>query len=61
VSTSKQRDDIYSWGPFGLPIDYADELVRDIKRLREALAAVVETPNDTAAIAKAKAELERTK
>lgn len=61
MSTSKQRDSIYSWGPFGLPIEYADELVRDINRLRETLTALLATPDDPNIVAKAKAELERTK
>lgn len=61
MSTSKQRDGVGSWGAFGLPIDYADDLVRDINRLRGALTALLDKPNDEAVVAKAKAELERTK
>lgn len=61
MSTSKQRESVYSWGPFGVPIDYVDELVSDIDRLREALVALVDKPRSKAAAAKARAELERTK
>lgn len=61
MSTSKQRESVYSWGPFGVPIDYVDELVRDINRLREVLTALLEKSGDEGVVAKAKVELERTK
>lgn len=61
MSTSKQRESVYSWGPFGVPIDYADEIIRDVDRLRVALTSLLEKPNDPDVVAKAKAELERTK